>query len=163
MPASTSRATSRETVACGTPADDVVPYTDATRCGPVDVVLDGAGGEAFPPALEALAPLGRLVAFNGAGGPLDANELRMRGIAVIGFTMLHLVGRRPEQYEAQRAELWKPALSRRLRARVHATLPQEQAEEAHRIVRARENRGRVVLAPCVPRRGISLVPAGRGS
>jgi NADPH:quinone reductase len=97
-------------------ADDVVVYGEpgAEWGEPVDVVLDGAGGEVFGPALGALAMFGRLVAFNGVGGPVDANELRMRGIAVIGFAMPHLVAHRREVYDRHQQELWDLARGGRI-------------------------------------------------
>ena len=126
--------------------DEVVTY-DAEWGDPVDVVLDGTGGEVQASGLRALAPLGRLVTYNGVGGTLDANELRMHGRSVIGFAMPHLVARRPDLYERHQRELWSLYTAGRLTAAIHRTLPLEEAGEAHRIVEDRENHGKVILNP----------------
>jgi NADPH2:quinone reductase len=126
--------------------DEVVTY-DAEWGDPVDVVLDGTGGEVQASGLRALAPLGRLVAYNGVGGTLDANELRMHGRSVIGFAMPHLVARRPDLYERHRRELWSLHTAGRLTTAIHRTLPLEEAGEAHRIIEDRENHGKVILNP----------------
>jgi NADPH:quinone reductase len=78
----------------GLGADQVAGYDEiAAGCGePVDVILDGVGGDVLAGCLQALAPRGRLVTYNGTGGRVDANELRMRSTAVIGFTVAQLAG-----------------------------------------------------------------------
>ncbi|GAA4104600.1 quinone oxidoreductase family protein [Actinomadura miaoliensis] len=128
-------------------ADHVVTYDQDDWGDPVDIVLDGVGGEVQASCLRALAPLGRLVSFNGVGGQVDVNELRMRGTAVIGFAMAHLAGLRRDVYERHQRELWRLHIDGRLRPAVHASFPLEDAAEAHRVIEARANRGKVVLVP----------------
>ena len=132
-------------------ADEVITYDQDYQdgwCDPVDVVLDGAGGEAVQTAgLRSLSPLGRLVAYNGVCGPVDVNELRMHGRSVIGFAMPHLVARRPDLYEHHQHELWNLHRDGRLRAAVHRTLSLDEAAEAHRVIEDRENLGKVILEP----------------
>jgi NADPH:quinone reductase-like Zn-dependent oxidoreductase len=127
-------------------ADQVTDYQASDWGAPVDVVLDGAGGTVQTAGLDALAPFGRLVSYNGVGGDLDANELRMRSAAVIGFNMAHFARLRPEAYAANQRTLWELCLAGELRPLVHRVLPLERAETAHRIIEARENVGRVLLA-----------------
>jgi NADPH:quinone reductase-like Zn-dependent oxidoreductase len=129
-------------------ADEVVTYDEDGWGEPVDVVLDGVGGEVVQRAgLRSLAPLGRLVAYNGVGGVLDVNELRMHGRSVIGFAMPHLVARRRDLFEQHQRELWNLYAAGHLTAAVHRTLSLDEAAEAHRIIENRENRGKVILAP----------------
>ena len=130
----------------GIGADEVIRY-DQTAEAPVDVVLDGAGGEAQNAALHQLAPFGRLVSFNAAGEKVDVNELRLHGRSIIGFAMAHLAGRRPEVYARHREELWDLHQQGVLKPAIHATLPLAQAAEAHRIMEARANLGKIVLTP----------------
>lgn len=129
-------------------ADEVVTY-DADGWGdPVDVVLDGAGGERVQTAgLRSLAPLGRLVSYNGVGAVVDVNELRMHGRSVIGFAMPHLVARRRDLYEQHQRELWDLHANGHLTAAVHRTLSLDEAAEAHRVIEDRENLGKVILEP----------------
>ncbi|WP_211770865.1 quinone oxidoreductase family protein [Kutzneria sp. CA-103260] len=129
----------------GVGAHEVIRYDQTTE--PVDVVLDGAGGEAQNAALQQLAPFGRLVSFNAAGQPVDVNELRYNARGVIGFAMAHLASRRPEVYARHRQELWDLHTRGALKPAIHAILPLEQAAEAHRIMESRASRGKIVLAP----------------
>lgn len=130
----------------GIGAHEVIRY-DQTASRPVDVVLDGAGGEAQNAALNQLAPFGRLVSFNAAGEKVDVNELRFHGRTIIGFAMAHLASRRPEVYARHRRELWDLHARGALKPAVHATLPLEEAAQAHRIMEARANLGKIVLTP----------------
>jgi NADPH:quinone reductase-like Zn-dependent oxidoreductase len=130
----------------GLGAHEVIRY-DQTASEPVDVVLDGAGGPAQNAALQQLAPYGRLVSFNAAGEPVDVNELRFHARSVIGFAMAHLASRRPEVYARHRQELWELCADGTLKPAIHATLPLDQAAEAHRIIESRANLGKILLKP----------------
>jgi NADPH2:quinone reductase len=129
----------------GLGADEVIGYGDAPE--QVDVVLDGVGGDVLDQCLNALRPFGRLVGYNGVGGPVDTNLLRMRGTTVTGFNMLHFSTLRADRYQAQQQELWDLLVDGRLRPMIHAELSLVDAAEAHRIIEARANLGKVVLNP----------------
>ena len=57
---------------------------------PVDLVLDGVGGERVQRGVNALAPFGRLVGFSAGGGTVDAGSLLAR--AEVGHRVLHRPG-----------------------------------------------------------------------
>jgi NADPH:quinone reductase-like Zn-dependent oxidoreductase len=61
--------------------------------------------------------------------------------------MAHLASRRPEVYARHRQELWDLNVQGALRPAIHATLPLDQAVEAHRIMESRASRGKIVLTP----------------
>ncbi|HEY4018579.1 MAG TPA: zinc-binding dehydrogenase [Pseudonocardiaceae bacterium] len=129
-------------------ADDVVSYGAAGDWNVrVDVVLDGVGGETLGRCLDALRPFGRLVGYNGIGGPVDTNQLRMDSTTVIGFNMLHFSTLHADRYVAQRQELWELLTDGRIRPAIHAELSLVDAVEAHRIIEARANLGKIVLNP----------------
>ncbi|WP_058042536.1 quinone oxidoreductase family protein [Streptomyces roseifaciens] len=134
-------------------ADHVVTYDDlaareADRSGgPVDIVLDAVGGELLSPALAALAPGGRLVAYSSGGGTIEAYDLLVGAKSAIGFQMALIARHRPELMEQWRQELWELFANGRLRPRVHVELPLEAAAQAHEIIEARVNLGKVVLRP----------------
>lgn len=130
-------------------ADDVVSYGEPADWGDrqVDVVLDGVGGDVLGRCLDTVRPFGRLVSYNGIGGPVDTNELRMRSTTVIGFNMLHFSTLRADRYQAQQRELWDLLADGRLRPVIHAELSLVDAPEAHRIVENRANLGKIVLNP----------------
>jgi NADPH2:quinone reductase len=131
----------------GLGADEVVTYPAESWGEPVDVVLDGAGGDVLGPALAAVRPGGRLVFFNSGGGVLPAYELLAGAKTVTGFTMRHFAANQPDRYRAHGDELWELARTGLLRPAVHAELPLAAAAEAHRIVEARANLGKIVLRP----------------
>ncbi|MGW3915482.1 quinone oxidoreductase family protein [Streptomyces sp. NPDC005070] len=134
-------------------ADEVVLYGDASWGDPVDIVLDGVGGELLGPAVRALAPGGRLVAFSSGGGTIDAYELLVRGASVIGFQMAAIARDRPSVYARRRDELWELHRNGTLRPRVYAEIPLTEAARAHEIIESRRNLGKVVLIP--GRQGVS--------
>ncbi|MFD0022782.1 zinc-binding alcohol dehydrogenase family protein [Streptomyces sp. NPDC058382] len=131
----------------GLGADEVVTY-DSQRWGePVDVVLDGVGGDLLPRAVSALAPGGRLVFFNSGGGTVPAFDLLAGSKTITGLTMARFVGTHRELYDRHGEELWELALSGRLRPVVHARIPLADAARAHEIIEARANLGKVILLP----------------
>ncbi|GAA5184427.1 zinc-binding dehydrogenase [Rugosimonospora acidiphila] len=139
----------------GLGVDRVVTY-DELRAGlgeSFDVVLDGTGsdvngaGDVQGACLDALEPLGRLVSYNAAGGPVDVNALRMRARSVIGLAMPHFVAHRREVYDRHERRLWELLAAGEVRPAIHALLPLEEAAEAHRVIEARANRGKLVLDP----------------
>ncbi|MFI1796247.1 zinc-binding alcohol dehydrogenase family protein [Streptomyces sp. NPDC020379] len=128
-------------------ADEVVTYDALADVAPVDVVLDAVGGELLSPALTALAPGGRLVAYSSGGGTIEAYDLLVGAKSAIGFQMALIARHRPALMEQWRRELWELFAAGRLRPRIHAELPLEEAAEAHRIIESRVNLGKVVLRP----------------
>ncbi|MFF2364782.1 zinc-binding alcohol dehydrogenase family protein [Streptomyces sp. NPDC058122] len=128
-------------------ADEVVLYGDASWGDPVDIVLDGVGGELLGPAVRALTPGGRLVAFSSGGGTIDAYELLLRSASVIGFQMAAIARGEPAVYAHRRDELWELHRDGTLRTHVFAEIPLAEAARAHEIIESRRNLGKVVLVP----------------
>ncbi|GHE63338.1 oxidoreductase [Streptomyces longispororuber] len=131
----------------GLGADEVVTYDRESWGEPVDYCLDGVGGELLTPALAALAPGGRLVAYSSGGGTVQAYDLLVGAKTVTGFHMSLVARQRPLEYEAWRKELWRLFQEGSLRLAVHAAYALEDAAAAHRAVESRANRGKVVLVP----------------
>ncbi|MEU6996175.1 zinc-binding dehydrogenase [Streptomyces sp. NPDC046465] len=131
----------------GLGADEVITYDRAEWGEPVDYVLDAVGGDLLAPAVRALAPHGRLVAYSSGGGTVAAYDLLVGAKSVVGFQMALIARGRPELYEAWRRELWQLHASGDLRPAVHAEFPLDEAARAHRVIEARSNRGKVVLIP----------------
>ena len=127
---------------CG--ADEVVTYAQPSWGDPVDVVLDGVGGDALQCGVDTLAPFGRLVAFSAGGGSVEVGSMVGDVKSVIGFTIGQLNRTRPELVERHRAELWNLLAAGRLHPR-HIDFPLEQVAEAIELVTARANLGRLVL------------------
>ncbi|MFC0039445.1 zinc-binding dehydrogenase [Actinomadura rayongensis] len=131
----------------GLGADEVVAYDEDDWGEPVDVVLDGVGGDVLPRALAALAPGGRLVFFGSGGGTVPAYELLAGGKTITGLTMGRFSVIHRDEYERHTGELWTYHREGRLKAVVHAEIPLADAARAHEIIEARANLGKVVLRP----------------
>lgn len=128
-------------------ADATAHYGDGSWGEPVDYVLDAVGGELLTPALAALAPGGRLVAYSSGGGTIQAYDLLVGAKSVTGFQMARIARERPELYERWRKDLWGMFLDGTLRPVVHGEFALEDAAKAHEVIEARRNLGKVVLHP----------------
>ncbi|MEV0299248.1 zinc-binding dehydrogenase [Nocardia sp. NPDC050710] len=127
--------------------DEVVAYPQESWGEPADYALDAVGGELLGPALAALAPGGRLVAYSSGGGTIQAYDLLVGAKSVIGFQMARVARETPDIYEHWRQELWQYFASGQLRPAVHAEFPLAEAAHAHTAIETRANLGKVVLIP----------------
>ncbi|MEW5356462.1 zinc-binding alcohol dehydrogenase family protein [Streptomyces sp. 16-176A] len=128
-------------------ADEVVRYGDADWGEPVDYALDAVGGDLLTPAIAALAPGGRLVAYSSGGGTVQAYDLLVGAKSVIGFQMARIAREEPDRYERWRRELWELFERGEVRPAVHAEFALEDAAKAHEAIESRANLGKVVLRP----------------
>ncbi|WP_069166365.1 quinone oxidoreductase family protein [Nocardia altamirensis] len=128
-------------------ADDVVEYGQESWGEPVDYVLEAVGGDLLGPAVAALVPGGRLVAYSSGGGTIEAYDLLVGAKSVVGFQMARIAREQPARYEYWRQELWQYFASGQLRPAVHAEFALADAAEAHRVIDERRNLGKVVLIP----------------
>ncbi|WP_063046582.1 quinone oxidoreductase family protein [Nocardia pseudovaccinii] len=131
----------------GLGADEVVAYDQESWSEPVDYVLDAVGGDLLTPAIAALAPGGRLVAYSSGGGTIQAYDLLVGAKSVVGFQMARIARNSPDLYEHWRQELWQYFASGLLRPVVHAEFALEDAAEAHAVIENRSNLGKVILIP----------------
>lgn len=128
-------------------ADTVVTYGDDRWGEPADYALDGVGGDLLTPALAALGPGGRLVAYSSGGGTVQAYDLLVGAKSVIGFQLARIARGRPDLYARWREELWRLFLEGTLEPAVHAEFALADAATAHEVIEARANLGKVVLIP----------------
>ncbi|MFJ9906959.1 zinc-binding alcohol dehydrogenase family protein [Streptomyces sp. NPDC101152] len=128
-------------------ADEVIVYGAGGWDEPVDYVLDAVGGELLTPALAALVPGGRLVAYSSGGGTIQAYDLLAGAKSVIGFQTARVARERPEMYERWRQEVWRLFAEGVVKPVVHAEFALEDAARAHAVIEARGNLGKVVLRP----------------
>jgi NADPH:quinone reductase-like Zn-dependent oxidoreductase len=127
---------------CG--ADEVVTYSQPSWGDPVDLVLDGVGGELVQRGVDALAPFGRLVAFSAGGGTVNAGSLLGELKSVTGFSIGLVSRTRPDLVTQRRAELWDLLAAGRLYPK-YVDLPLAEITKAIDLVATRSNLGRVVL------------------
>ncbi|WP_212909797.1 zinc-binding dehydrogenase [Streptomyces sp. TS71-3] len=128
-------------------ADAVVTYGQEGWGEPVDIVLDAVGGDVLTPAVRALAPGGRLVAYGSGGGTIEAFDLLVGGRSAIGFQVGMVARNRPERYAGWTGELWRLFGEGALRPMVHGEFALADAARAHATIEGRANRGKVVLVP----------------
>ncbi|MEU9442672.1 zinc-binding dehydrogenase [Streptomyces sp. NPDC048304] len=127
--------------------DDCIQYGDDSWGDLVDCVLDAVGGDLLTPALAALAPHGRLVAYSSGGGTVRAYDLLVGAKSVTGFQMALIARGRPDLYERWRRELWRLFAEGAVKPAVHAEFALEDAAKAHEVIERRANLGKVVLRP----------------
>ncbi|MXP54400.1 NAD(P)H-quinone oxidoreductase [Pantoea sp. Seng] len=129
--------------------DFVFVIEDETQGRGVDVVLDNVGGDYVARNLSALAPGGRHVSLSfmqGAKVELDLQLVMRKGLSLTSSTL------RPKS-AAEKARLAQniskhllPLMaSGKISPIIHTTLPLAQAADAHRILEANANIGKVLL------------------
>jgi NADPH:quinone reductase len=115
----------------------------------VDVVFEMAGGPVFDACLAALAPFGRLVTYgiaSGKGNEVHTRKLMGRSRAVVGFWLVHCLGR-PAMVDEALADLYDRAARGELRAVIGATYPLSEARQAQIDLAERRTTGKVLLDP----------------
>ena len=127
--------------------DEVV--REATGGRGVDLVLDILGGRHVARHFAILAPEGRLVLISlleGREATLDLWPIMAKRLTVTGST---LRPRTPAEKgaiaRALETEVWPLIESGRVRPRIDATFPLEEAVEAHRRMESRRHVGKIVL------------------
>ncbi|MDX9996229.1 MAG: quinone oxidoreductase [Rhodocyclaceae bacterium] len=116
----------------------------------VPVVYDSIGKDTFTGSLDCLRPLGMMVSFGSASGPVppfDLSELAKRGSLFLTRPSLFA-------YTAQRADLLQSAgelfdmvVAGKLKVEVNQTYPLREAARAHADLEARRTTGSTILLP----------------
>ncbi|MFJ9472122.1 quinone oxidoreductase family protein [Streptomyces caniferus] len=128
--------------------DEVILRDQLTGAGEFDVVVDMVGGPARRASLDALAPMGRLIAMGNASGAEDvgisANELWFTNKTVSGFNLAAFSAAFPAAAGKALRQAVAAAASGDLRVQVEV-LPLTQAAEAHRRIESGSTTGKLVL------------------
>jgi NADPH2:quinone reductase len=116
----------------------------------IDVVLDGQAGPYVQTHLELLAFDGRLVCIashQGATSEVNVRELVRRRLTLTGSTLRPRTPAYKQSIAAALIEnVWPLLASGRITTRIHAVFPLEQVREAHSVLDANQQVGKVVLA-----------------
>jgi NADPH2:quinone reductase len=116
----------------------------------VPVVYDGVGKDTFMGSLDCLRPLGMMVTYGNASGPVppfDVLLLSQKGsLFVTRPTIVHYTAKRAD-LEALGAELFEVVASGKVRIEVNQTYPLKDAAQAQRDLEARKTTGSTVLLP----------------
>jgi NADPH:quinone reductase len=123
---------------------------DITKGEGVAVVYDGVGKDTFMGSLDSLRPLGMMVSYGNASGPvppLDLILLSQKGsLFVTRPTIMSYTAKRAD-LEALGAELFGVVASGQVRIEVNQTYPLAEAAQAHRDLEARKTTGSTILRP----------------
>ena len=130
--------------------DFVEEVRRATDGRGADVVLDNMGASYLPRNVDALASEGRLVVIGlqgGNTGELNLGKLLRKRGAVIATTLRsRSVGEKAAICAAVVEHVWPLLADLTVRPVVHATLPLDQAAEAHRMMEAGDHVGKLLLS-----------------
>lgn len=116
----------------------------------VPVVYDGVGKDTFMGSLDCLRPLGMMVTYGNASGPvppLDVLLLSQKGsLFVTRPTIMNYTAKRAD-LEALGAELFEVVTAGKVRIEVNQTYALKDAAQAQRDLEARKTTGSTVLLP----------------
>ena len=144
-------------IAASRGADHVILYRqedfasrvrDATGGRGVDVVYDSVGRATIEGSMRSLAPRGMLVNFGAASGAVESIEpLALAEAGSIFFTRPHMADYMRDAGEIawRGRSMFEHHAAGRVAATIDRILPLGAAAEAHRMLEARETRGKLLL------------------
>jgi NADPH2:quinone reductase len=116
----------------------------------VAVVYDGVGKDTFMGSLDCLRPMGMMVTYGNASGPvppLDLLQLSQKGsLFVTRPTLMNYTAKR-EDLVALGGELFDVVASGQVRIEVNQTYALRDAAQAHRDLEARKTTGSTIFLP----------------
>jgi NADPH:quinone reductase len=115
----------------------------------VDVVFEMAGGRVFEQSAEALAPFGRIVAYGIASreqNTLETGRLMRKSRSVVGFWLVHCLGRR-DMIEEPLADLFERTARGELKPQMGETYALSDVRRAHEDLQGRRTSGKLLLDP----------------
>ena len=116
----------------------------------VAVVYDGVGKDTFAGSLDSLRPLGMMVSYGNASGPVapfDPLLLSQKGsIFITRPTLMHYTAKRAD-LEALGSELFEVVTSGKVKIEVNQRYALKDAAQAHRDLEARKTTGSTILLP----------------
>ncbi|HJV79512.1 quinone oxidoreductase [Noviherbaspirillum sp.] len=116
----------------------------------VPVVYDSIGKDTFTGSLDCLSPLGMMVSFGSASGPVppfSLNELASRGSLFITRPSLFAYAAKREDLDKMAADLFNMVLSKKVRIEVNQRYALKDVAQAHRDLEARKTTGSTILLP----------------
>lgn len=123
---------------------------DITGGQGVPVVYDSIGKDTFIGSLDCLAPLGMMVSFGAASGPVppfSLNELASRGSLFITRPSLFNYTAKREDLDAMAAELFGMVTSGKVKIDINQRYALKDVAQAHRDLEARKTTGSTILIP----------------
>jgi len=116
----------------------------------VPVVYDGIGRDTFMDSLDCLAPLGLMVSYGNASGPVSAFDLgllsKKGSLFITRPTLMTYVAHREDLVRSAR-ELFAVVKRGAVKIAIGQTYPLKEAAQAHRDLEARKTTGSTILLP----------------
>ena len=116
----------------------------------VPVVYDGVGKDTFMGSLDCLRPLGTMVSFGNASGPVppvNLGILAQKGSLFVTRPTLATYAASREDLVKSARELFAIVKSGKVKISVNQTYPLREAAQAHRDLESRKTTGSSVLIP----------------
>ncbi|MBC3869067.1 quinone oxidoreductase family protein [Undibacterium oligocarboniphilum] len=116
----------------------------------VPVVYDSIGRDTFIGSLDCLSPMGMMVSFGSASGPVPSfslNELASRGSLFITRPSLMNYTAKREDLEQMAAQLFAMVESGKVKIDIRQRYPLSEVQQAHRDLEARKTTGSTLLIP----------------
>ncbi|MBC7416373.1 MAG: quinone oxidoreductase [Herminiimonas sp.] len=116
----------------------------------VPVVYDSIGKDTFIGSLDCLAPLGMMVSFGSASGPVppfSLKELASRGSLFVTRPTLFTYAAKRADLETMAAELFGMVESGKIRIPINQRYALKDAAQAHRDLEGRKTTGCTILLP----------------
>jgi NADPH2:quinone reductase len=116
----------------------------------VPVVFDSVGKSTFPGSLDCLRPLGLLVSFGNASGPVPPFELGIlaqKGSLYVTRPTLATYTAGRADLEATAKDLFDVVRSGQVTIEVRHTYPLREAQQVHRDLEGRKTTGSIVMLP----------------
>ena len=116
----------------------------------VPVVYDSIGADTFFKSLDCLSPLGMMVSYGSASGPVPPftlNELASRGSLFVTRPTLFSYAAKRSELEAMAADLFGMVDSGKVNIAINQRYPLAEVATAHRDLEARKTTGSTLLIP----------------
>ena len=116
----------------------------------VPVVYDGVGKDTFMGSLDCLAPLGTMVSFGNASGPVppvNIGILAQKGSLFLTRPTLATYAATPEDLQKAARDLFRVVKSGKVKIVINQTYPLSEAASAQQDLEARKTTGSTVLLP----------------
>ncbi len=116
----------------------------------VPVVYDSIGADTFMKSLDCLSPLGTMVSFGSASGPVppfSLQELASRGSLFITRPTLFAYTAKRSDLEAMAADLFGMVSSGKVKIEINQRYALKDVQQAHRDLESRKTTGSTILLP----------------
>ena len=116
----------------------------------VPAVYDSVGKDTFYASLDCLAPLGMMISFGNASGPIapfDIGLLSLKGSLFLTRPGLATYTAKRADLERSARELFEVVMNGAVKIRVNQTFPLREAAAAHAALEGRKTTGSTVLLP----------------